>query len=100
MSLALACLVGGLLGALHLWLFALGVSGLLACQGSGAPRRRWGAVASLRWAITVGVGGAAVVLGELPPVGVALGFLLVFWAARFGLWCRAPGRPATKERSV
>ena len=57
MSLVLACLVGGLLGALHLWLFTLGVSGLLACQGSGAPRRRWGAVASLRWAITVGVGG-------------------------------------------
>ncbi len=100
MSLAAAGLVGALLGALHLWCFAQGVGGLLVSQGSGAPRRRWGAFVGGRWAMTAGLGGAAVVLGELPPVGVALGLLLVLWAARVGLWLVARETPASKERSA
>ena len=100
MSLALAFLVGALTGGLHLLLFARGLSGLLASEGSGSSRRRWGLVAGGRLAITAALGGAAVVLGGLSPTGVAAGVLVVLWAARAGAWILARDKPASKERSV
>lgn len=99
MSWQISVGAGLLLGVLHLFLLARGVSALTAGEGSGGVRRTWAVLAGARFLLTLLLGVAAIRLWGLSPIGMGAGLVLAFMTWKLAAVLRAgSGRPS-KEKS-
>lgn len=99
MSWQISVGAGLVLGMLHLFLFARGVSAFTAGEGSAGLRRTWGLLAGVRFMVTLLLGVAAIRLWGLSPIGIGGGLVLAFmtWKLAAVLWAGAG--PTSKENS-